>query len=183
MGRRVPPPKRVLPYTVHSDALAAIDLLIANDKFIADTKEQFALRMCWVRSNDGATDLPNVQRVHDVCALTKDRADTGEFAGMVIVYAPNSGGMVLIDPDSETPDFHLVHMLVGDLQRQRSIKTMNRRRIADWRQVGRSFAGADDLDMARLFWQAEDEIDRTGFVDGSTEIAIFKALRARGMVQ
>jgi hypothetical protein len=140
--------------------------------------------MGWFRPSLGALDRPDVDRVNDASRLTQDLilTDDNRLGGYVICYKPNVGGMVLIDPDQPLEDVHVIHVLVGDLQNQQRIKTINRRRLADWRQAGQSFASGGDMDMARLFWKAEEQVDTSGFVDDPTVDKIFKQLRARELV-
>jgi hypothetical protein len=179
-------PKEALPYSTYADASRAVEVLIDNGNFLPDTKEQFALRMEWLRPRGvGAIDFGDARRVDNVCTLLRDLAaeDSAVFGGMTIAYSSNIGGMNLIDPDSPPTPLGLSHVLAGDLQRQQVIKTTNRRRIPTWRQCGQAWASVGDHDMARLFWNGENEIKSTGFVTELTHVEICRALQARGMMQ
>lgn len=168
-------------------AQAAVQELISCNSFFNGTKNEFALRMGWVKPN-GAIDEPDRRRVEDVCNLTRDQDDLPSFVaealgGFVITYAPNQGGMLLIDPSGDMPFQHLAHMLFGDLQKQQNIKTINRRRQPDWKKAGNAAMNSGDGEMAQLFWVAADQIDRTGFVSDSTLANIFKTAHVRGLLQ
>lgn len=168
-------------------ALKAVDYLIDHDLFVEGNKKQFALKMGWVKEGGkNGVDQPNERLVEDVCNLTRDQHLFPEYrealSGMVIAYRPNQGGFVLVDPDGATDSRMLIHVLLGDMQRQQSIKTMNSRRIPTWRAVGDSFSKNDDLEMARLMWQAENEIQSSGFVSGTLVGQIYKTAGARGLL-
>jgi hypothetical protein len=166
-------------------AMQAIEKLMDSGGFISDTKAQFALRMGWTIPN-GGKDEPDRRRVENICNLTRDQHEWPEIAdmlgGYVIAYAPNQGGMSLIDPTGDMPLDHLTHILLGDLQKQQGIKTINRRRLPTWKTAGESAAAQGDNEMARLFWQAEGEINKAGFVSDSVIGDIFKAARVRDLL-
>lgn len=172
-------------------AQKAIDALMEHGGFIADSKAQFALRMGWVKPGVGGVDEPDRRLVEDVCNLTRDLAHDPQawpeaadlLAGYVIAYAPNSGGMTLIDPDGDQPLHHLTHILLGDLQKQQQIKTINRRRLPSWSAAAQNAFNAGDFDLARLFSQSEDQIKRIGFVEDQTINAIFQVADSRGLLR
>lgn len=166
-------------------AIQAVERLMESGGFLPDTKAQFALRMGWVLPRDGK-DEPDRRRVENICNLTRDQHEWPEIAdqlgGYVIAYSPNQGGMLLVDPTGEQPLDHLTQMLMGDLQKQQGIKTINRRRLPTWKTAGDAASALGDNEMARLFWQAEGEINKTGFVSDSVIGDIFKAARVRDLL-
>jgi hypothetical protein len=174
------------PASVYADALRAVEVLIENGGFVPDTKEQFAMRCDWTKPGTGGVDVPNARRVADVAAFLKDTAGKGDeaFGGMTVGYSPTAGGMMLIDPGGgdAMPLDHVAHMVLGDAQRQTQHKTENRRRLPVWQQAGRAFAATGDVDMARLCWRAENEVEQTGFVSATTNADLWKACRSRGFV-
>jgi hypothetical protein len=161
-----------------------IDFLMARDGFWEGSKAAFAEEMGWFR-RDGA---PDREMVEAVCNLTRDQDQQPQYAqdqlaGFIVAYSPSQGGMTLLDPESgEMPLQHYVHILAGDMQRQRQHMTENRRRLPTWKTAGRIAANGKDQDLARLCWQAENEIDRSGFVDDHTVSEMFKVFRTRGLV-
>lgn len=165
-------------------AREAIDYLIGRDGFWEGSKGAFAEEMGWLK-RDGH---PDRSLVEAVCNLTRDQERSPQYvrdqlAGFVVAYSPSQGGMTLIDPESgEMPLQHYVHILVGDMQRQRQHMTENRRRLPTWKTAGKVAANGNDQALARLCWQAENEIDRSGFVDEHTVSEMFKVFRSRGLV-
>jgi hypothetical protein len=164
------------------DAEKARDFLIDRGGFWAGTKAQFAFAMDWVtREND-----PDRRRVEEVCNLTRDQEHLAPhvqetIGGFVIAYSPSQGGMVLIDPaGDDMPVEHYMHILAGDIARQQQHKTENRRRLPTWKKAGQAAANSGDHELARLCWQAEHEIDKTGFTSDTLHSDYFKVLIARG---
>jgi hypothetical protein len=161
----------------------AIDFLIDRDGFWEGPKADFAKEMGWLKRNG----YPDRHLVEEVCNLTRDQERKPKYvrdqlAGFVVAYSPSQGGMTLIDPESgEMPLQHYVHILVGDMQRQRQHMTENRRRLPTWKTAGKVAANGNDQELARLCWQAENEIDKSGFVDESTISDMFKVFRSRGL--
>jgi hypothetical protein len=162
----------------------AISVLDDAGGFLPDTKAQFAFRLGWLIERPGSTDDANVRRVEDVCNLTRDLAyERDELLCLnVIEYAPGMGGMHLTDPTKGVETAHLLHALVGDLQRQQQAVTQNRRRQPMWEQAGNGFANEGEMEMARLMWEACHEIKTTGFVNTSTMGQVFKHARERGLL-
>jgi hypothetical protein len=171
-------------------AQKAIECLIDHGGFVADSKAQFALRMGWTTRGTGGVDEPDRRMVENICNLTRDTAyDPTEWpaaaealAGYVIAYSPSIGGMTLIDPKGDLTLDHLTHILLGDLQKQKATKTINKRRLPSWKAAGDNAAAGGDLDMARLFWQAENEIKQTGFVSDQVIGQIFSTADSRGLL-
>jgi hypothetical protein len=165
-------------------AREAIEFLVAEgqDYYWAGSKAAFAAALGWFRA-DGET--PDRRLVEDVCNLTRDQEGLSpmlqeELAGFVISYAPSVGGMTLLDPGaSDMPLHHYAHILVGDMQRQQQALTTNRRRLPTWKKAGAIAANGDDHELARLFWQGENEISRTGFVTESTMGELNQVLMSR----
>jgi hypothetical protein len=176
---------KALNLTVLQKAIDAIEYLMQHGGFTDCTKAQFALKMGWVLRL--RNDEPDRRLVEDVCNLTRDQdqypvaAET--LGGYVISYAPSRGGMLLIDPTGEQPLHHQLHMLTGDLQKQQMIKTMNRRRLPTWKAAGEAASNTDDRELARLLWQAENEISSTGFVSDSLIAQFFQAMRTRSVLE
>lgn len=164
-------------------AQKAIEYLIDHDGFVECTKQQFGLIMGW-HFRDGNRDKGNERYVQDVCNVTRDQDKWPEVAealgGYVVSYAPNKGGLSLVDPTGELPLEHLVHILVGDIQKQQGIKTTNRRRLPTWKALGSSAFNAGDQELSRLAFQAEQDIDSTGFVGESLVVALHKVVASRG---
>ena len=182
-----PLPSMTFNLTTAQFAHEAIECLIDNGGFVDDNKKQFALRLGWVLpGSPGGIDVPNVRLVQDVCNLTRDQDEWEpiklSLGGFVITYSPSRGGMLLIDPSGEMPLLHIVHMLIGDLQRQNGIKTQHRRRVPYWKAAGDGAVQTGDHDMARVFFQGEGEIKSTGFVSDSTIGALFELARSRGLL-
>lgn len=148
--------------------------------FYEGSKNNFAFVMEWV-DRAGKADRA---RVEGMCNLTRDQDQwdwvKSSLSGFRVSYAPSQGGMTLIDPEGELPLDHMYHVLAGDLQRQQSARTTNLRRIPTWKEVGQRAAAAGDMDLARLWWQGENEIETTGFVSGTVSGKIMQALAARG---
>ena len=146
-------------------------------------KTVFAFALDWRMPNGKDAD---VRKVQDVCTLTRDQGELPEWmqeelAGYIIAYAPSQGGMVLIDPaSSDMPLHHYVHILYGDLARQQQHKTGEPTPppMGGSRQI--AFPSGDQ-DLARLCAQAEDQINRTGFVIDSTVQEFFKVVTSRGL--
>lgn len=165
------------------DAERAIHFLIDRGNFWSGTKEQFAFAMEWVKA-DGSADR---RRVENVCNLTRDQDDLSDWigktlGGFLIAYAPSDGGMTLVDPSaSEMPLDHFVHVLAGDVQRQKQHKTENRRRIPTWTKAGQAAMNGGDAELARLCWQAENEVNSAGFVSDTTAGQLFSCFVSRGL--
>lgn len=162
----------------------AILWLVDHGSFWSGSKEQFAIVMDWNKP-DGT---PDRRQVEDVCNLTRDQEHLAEWVqqtlgGMEIAYSPSDGGMVLVDPGaSELPLLHYAHVLAGDMARQRQTQTENRRRLPTWRKTGSIAANGGDHELARLCWQAEDEIKHTGFIQEGTTAKLFQVLSSRQLI-
>jgi len=165
------------------DARDAIEVLMSCGAYWPGSKEQFAFKMEWLKANGEA----DRRRVEDVCNLTRDQEQKPPWvqetlAGFVIAYAPSQGGMVLIDPASgELPLEHYAHLLAGDLQRQQQHKTENRRRLPMWKKAGAVAMNSGDAELARLFWQGENEVSSRGVVSEITSNDLFRVLVSRGL--
>lgn len=178
------PPSHRSSATTLGYAWQAIEALDEAGGFLPDTKAQFAFRLGWIVARDGAVDEPNVRLVQDVCNLTRDLAYEHDetLCLNVIEYAPSMGGMHLTDPTKGVEPAHLLHALVGDLQRQQQTITQNRRRQPMWEQAGNAFANAGEMDMAKLMWEACHEIRTQGWVAGTTTGQVFRHARERGLL-
>lgn len=112
---------------------------------------------------------PDRRRVEDACNLTRDQDDdptvAARLGGYVVSYAPSRGGLILITPTGEMDLAQQVHMLDGDLQQQKKIGTILRRRVADWRAARKQAAIAGHHDLAAVMSKIEDQIDRGAFVE------------------
>lgn len=144
------------------------------------TKEQFAIKMGWYDS-----DLrPSRRMVEEACNISRSQADwpdvRAELGGLVIAYAPNEGGMILMDWSGEMPLEHQVHFLVGDAQRQQQHKTENRRRLPAWEAAGNSAVMMNDRELSQLFFSGKNEVERTGFISDLTHQRLMQALASRG---
>jgi hypothetical protein len=64
---------------------------------------------------------------------------------------------------------------------QQKAKTVMRRRLSDWKAAALSAMSSGDFDLGRLLSQAENEIDRSGFVSDTLVVLYLKALAARGI--
>lgn len=164
-------------------AKEAEEFLFDNGGFWGGTKAQFATALGWLTSEGE----PDRRIVEDVCTLTRDQESLPQWqqdilAGFVISYAPSAGGMTLIDPsESDMPLHHYVHMLAGDMQFQQRSRTINRRRLPAWQKAGAVAANGGDQELARLFWQGENEISRTGFVSETTSNDLNKVFMSRAL--
>lgn len=163
-------------------AAKAVEFIIERGGFYPGNKNDFAIEMGWT-TRDGK---PNRKVVEDVCTLTREQQNNPSVAellgGFVISYAPSRGGMTLWDPLSEDePLDHYVHLFVGDLQRQKQHETENRRRVPAWRTAGDICARGGDKELGRLCYQAEGEINSTGFVSDHTMGQLMKTFAARGL--
>lgn len=167
----------------------AIEFLIDCDGHTVLSKEEFAVAMAarygrmWLKPN-GTGDRRLVEAVAN---MTRDQEMPGNemvrqfCGGYVVAYAPNLGGMTLLDPSGELSLVHQLHMLSGDLQRQQSIKTMNRRRLSYWRAAADNAFKTGDAGLARLLNQIENQIDTSGLVTDSLVAEYMKALASRGV--
>ena len=168
------------------DAKVAVEYLIDQGGFTACTKEEFALKMGWTIGL-GRDERADRRRVEDICNLTRDQDEWPEAAGVlggyVIAYAPSEGGMSLLGDGVDIDARMYVHLLTGDLQKQEMTKTMNRRRQPMWRKVAEAFAGHGEVALARLFFQAEDQIKGQGVVNSDLVGEIYKSLIASGHLE
>lgn len=123
------------------------------------------------------------QLLKDVMTLTRDQdideEAREELGGYVISYAPNFGGLTLLDPTGEMPLDSLLHMLSGDIQRQQVTKTVNRRRLNSWRAAAQNAMRSGDFDLGAVLNKIENEIERTGFASDSLVDDFLKVLSAR----
>lgn len=160
----------------------AIEVLIDCHYIWPGTKEQFAIKMGWFDKDLN----PNREMVAEVCNMTRDQDEwpevKAELGGMRIAYAPSEGGMVLMDLSGDMPLTHQVHFLIGDAQRQQQHKTENRRRLPSWEAAGNSAVMMQDRELAQLFFNGKNEIERSGFITDLTAQKLFQALAARGML-
>lgn len=165
----------------------AIDFLIECNGHTTLTKAEFATAMAarcgrrWLKV-DGSG---NRKMVEDVMNITRDQdldpTARALFSGYVVAYAPNLGGMTLVDPSGELALDHQLHILNGDLQRQQTVKTTNRRRLSYWRAAAENAMKTSDYELARLLSHVENEIDASGFVSDNLVADYMKALTARGV--
>jgi hypothetical protein len=166
-----------LDFTMLLRAEAAVEELIRCHGFWEGSREQFAIKMGW----------PNRRTVETVQRLTQDQdmypLALERLAGFRISYAPSKGGVLLIAPDGDLPLDHGLHFLAGDLQRQQAEKTILRRRIPSWRAIGDQAGNAGDLELARICYQAMNELERQGFVTDHITNEFFKALATRGVAE
>jgi hypothetical protein len=179
---RIHVPEMALPASVARQfkAQAAIEFLIGQNEFWPGTKNDFAAAMEWL-TRDGK---PDRHLVEEVCSLTRDQESLGLtefFGGFVISYAPSRGGMVLWT-DEEAPLDHYVHMFAGDMQRERQHRTENRRRLPYWHKAGDVASNMGDTEVARLCYQAENEINSTGFVSEHIGAQLMRVLASRGFL-
>jgi hypothetical protein len=172
-------------------AQKAVEELIGHGGYIPDTKAQFALRMGWVKRGSGAVDEPDVRLVENICNLTRDLAHDPEswptgaelLAGYVIAYAPNKGGMTLIDPTSgDVPLAHMAHVLAGDIQKQKSVQTIHRRRQPTWAAAAAAAFSGGDIDLGRALDRGHDEIVKSGMLTDQTANLIYRLLDSRGLL-
>lgn len=164
------------------DARIAVEYLIDQGGFTACSKNEFALKMGWTVGT-GRDERPDRRRVEDICNLTRDQEQWPEasvLGGYVIAYAPSQGGMTLVGDDVDIDARMYVHLLVGDLQKQEASKTVNRRRRPMWQKVGEAFAAHGEVALARLFFQAEDQIKTQGVVNSDLVGEVYKTLIANG---
>lgn len=174
-------------FDLYKRAQEAIEYLMECQGHTLLNKRAFAEEMAdrygrgWITSGGNA----DKRLVEDVCNLTRDQDQDptaqGLFGGYVISYAPNSGGMVLIDPSGEMALNHQLHFLAGDVQMQQKSKTVMRRRISNFRAAGRSAMSGGDYDLVRILSQAENEIDRSGFISDTLVVELLKAFADRGI--
>ncbi len=159
-----------LDLTALERAVKAIEELIACHGFWEGTKDQFAIKMGW----------PGRRAVEDVQRVTQDQdhhpAALELLGGFRISYAPSKGGMLLLAPDGDLPLAHHLHFLAGDLQRQQAEKTVLRRRIPNWKTAGDQAANEGLIELARICWQATNELERQGFVTDHLVAEFFKAI-------
>lgn len=154
-------------------AQEAIEYLIECNCLTNLSKRDFAAVMAprygrvWLYGDGTGND----RLVSDVCNLTRDQAEdpyaAALFGGFTVTYAPNLGGMALFDPEGELSFDALIHMLSGDMQRQQSAKTINRRRIANWNAVGHQALSNGNPDLGRISFQIEREIEANGVASDS----------------
>jgi len=167
------------------DAKKSIEYMMKRGGFVEYTKRQFAAAMGWYKGT--GKDDPDRARVERMCNLTRDQDQWGWVSellgGFAISYAPQQGGMILVDESGEIPLDHMWHQILGDLQLQHKAQTMNKRRLPTWRKAGSQSANNDNLELARLCWQAENEIEHTGFVTETTYVNLIKSLRALGFME
>lgn len=168
-------------------ATEAIEFLMENDGYSPLTKAEFAGALAgrfgrvWLRA-DGT---PNRRLVEDVANLTRDQHGDIEAeiacAGYIVSYSPVKGGMTLVGLDGNMDLPHLLKMQAGDVLRQQNAKTINRRRVAIWKEASRAAHRAGDFDLAACLSQIENEIDTTGFVSDSKSNEFLQLLRVRGI--
>lgn len=162
---------------LYQRAKEAIEYLIGENGHTDLNKADFAVLMAarlgpekgrvWLMG-DGTG---NRRLVEEVCNLTRDQ-DEDElakefFAGYVVSYAPNIGGMTLLDADGDLIFDHLLHMLSGDMTRQEATKTINRRRLPSWNKGGHQALNSGEPDIGRIMFQIEHSIEATGFAPAS----------------
>jgi hypothetical protein len=170
-------------------AKQAIGLLMECNGHTELTKTEFAGVLAerhggaWMT----AKGLPNRRLVDEVCALSKDqflpdkKHVHDELAGYVIAYSPTIGGMTLIDATGEMALDHMLHLLAGDLLRQRNIVTMMRRRADVWHALAKQALAHGDIDLGLLAGQIENEINRTGYVGEGLAQEFIELVEVRGI--
>lgn len=150
---------------LYKRAQEAIEFLMECNGHTTLTKQEFAEALAVRFSSEWKRGR---KLVEEVCTLTRDQ-DQDPYAasicgGYVIAYAPNIGGMTLLDPSGNLSFKHLLHMLAGDLSQQQKAKTVNRRRVNDWNALGHQALNSMQPDLGRIAFQIEREIEATGFV-------------------
>jgi hypothetical protein len=172
---------------VYLRAQEAIDYLMECDGITDLPKKDFAVVMGARHPNKGwllGDGTGNAALVAEICTLSREQPSDGyaasTFAGYVIDYAPSIGGMHLVDPAGKPSLEGLVHMLMGDMQRQQTAKTVNRRRIEVWNAVGHQAFDAGNADLGRVAFQIEREINATGFAADSLVMEFASLIEAMG---
>lgn len=152
-------------------AQQAIEILMECNGFTPLTKSEFADQMARTHGTAWLDNgKPNRRLVELISALSKDQFLPGnetaasQLGGYVIGYSPTKGGMTLLDANGEMQLDHMLHLLSGDLLRQKNIITVNRRRLTVWKAVAKQAIGRGHVDLGLLAGQIQNEIDRTGFV-------------------
>lgn len=183
-GSRFKPSK----YTQYERMREAIEYLMESGGLVMGSKKDFALLMAtrhgkvWLRP-DGT---PNAAIVADICNLTRDQAQDGIAAsiaaGFVISYSPSIGGLALFDPDGDISFDSLLHMLAGDMHKQQSSKTMNRRRVSYWNAGGHQAMKNGEADLARVMFQIEREIDSQGLASDTLVAEFLRIVEPRAGV-
>ncbi len=178
------------PYTIDlvNDAKSAIEHLMQHGGFTPLTKDQFAIKMDWMRDEL----KPNRSLVESVCNLTRDVEDTpdaypawvvAQLGGYVIAYAPSDGGMCLLGEGVELDARMFVHLITGDLQKQQAMKTMMRRRLPMWKKVVQAFADTGQWGLAKALAKGENEVETAGMVSDHVVGEVFKAAREIGVIE
>lgn len=173
--------------SLYERARELIEYLVENDGHVACTKQDLAVLLSqrfntlqWL-TLDGRGDR---RLVETVCNLTRDQADDpvtqSICAGYVAAYAPNAGGLTLVDESGEMPPHMALHMLQGDLNRQLAAKTTWRRRLPYWKAAAKQAALSSDADLARILWRIHDKIEETGFSTDDLVREYADALVSRG---
>jgi hypothetical protein len=110
----------------------------------------------------------NAQLVTEICRLTRKQDEdpfaASIFAGFVIAYGTIQGGIVLIDPEGDLSPVAAIAVLSGDVLQQQAAKTVNRSRVKIWNALGHQMQKRNQPELARICFQAEREIDRSGFI-------------------
>lgn len=192
MSKRNPngrPKLRTVPHHIYKRAGEVIEYLMEQDGYSPLTKRDFALLMAerygtsWLAPSDGR---PDHRLVSEVCTLTREQ-DGNPIAsaiccGYVVAYSSVHGGLVLVDPNGDMSYEHQVKFLGGDLLRQQSHKTENRRRCVIWEAAAKNALKNGDHDLGLLISNIRHEIDRFGFVSDTLINEYVKAINARGLL-
>lgn len=175
-GVRVPKSVRL-----EADAQKVIAVLMEEGGDWQGTKEQFAYKMDWYLPNGGA----DRTRVTDVCTFTRDQEALSPrvrelLGGFVITYSSiGKPHLTLVDPEDGMSLSGYLHMLNGDLARQKQHKTENKRRRYIWQQGSKAAEAAGDFEMATLMARGQQAIDLTGSLPDNLENQIRMAAMAR----
>lgn len=156
---------------LYERAKEVIEFLMDNDGHSPLTAGEFAGALAarygrvWTRM-DGT---PNRQLLTEVKQLMHDQHQDpeafGQLGGFMLDYSPTAGGLTLIGALGEMKHEHLLHLLAGYLHQQRSISTILRRAVAQFRTAAEQAARADDFLLTSVLSKIEDQVDRQGSVD------------------
>ena len=174
--------------SIYQRAEEALEYLIECSGHTELSKREFAGVMAarhgrpWLLKNGN----PNRALVEQVMNATRDQdvdpLAREMFGGLVVAYAPNTGGLTLVDPNGEMALPHQLHMLAGDVSIQQKAKTTLRRRLPTWKAAAFAAMSAGDFDLGRLLSQIENEIDTNG-VASDTLIARYLTEMAARKIQ
>ena len=168
--------------TILADAQQIMEYIIEkHDEYFPGTKLQLCCELGGkYLEYDGVVPKARVDLIERACQYTKDRPE--EFAGIHMAYAPNDGGVAVIDPESgEMPPHMFVHVLRGDFARQTQHETENRRRMPMYDAMAQKYSRAGDNELARICYACLAEIKSEGRISQTTRNELMKALKQRGL--